>query len=170
MKKRTPILPYLLLNVLVSAGTIILVLFLWQKLGGGSLPGLSSPKLEAEPTQTAQQPTEAAPARQPAADAELSIEAVVGVGNRDLEYILVRNQSETAVDLAGWELSGSGGERYTFPALRLNKNGAVRLYSRTGTDSVIELFWNSAEALWETGEEIVLSAPDGSAQCTYLLP
>jgi len=169
MKKRAPILPYLLLNVLVTTGTIVLVLFLWQKLGG-SLPALNLPKIAAEPTQITKQPTKAAPAQQPAGDAELSIEAVVGVGNRDLEYILVRNQGETTVDLAGWEISGSSGERYTFPALKLNKNGAIRLYTRSGTDSVIELFWNSAEALWKTGEEIVLSEPGGSAQSTYQIP
>jgi len=170
MKKRAPILPYLLLNVLVSAGTILLVLFLWQKLGGGSLPTLSLPKYAAEPTQTAPQPTKAAPALRPAADALLSIEAVVGVGNRDLEYILVRNQSETAVDLVGWEISSSSGKQYSFPSLTLNKNGAVRLYTRSGTDSVIELFWNSPDALWKTGDEITLSEPSGSAQSTYLIP
>jgi len=170
MKKRAPILPYLLLNVLVSALTVVLVLFLWQKLGGGNLPTFGPPNPEGEPAQSAGQPATAAPTLQPAADAELTIEAVVGVGNRDLEYILVRNQSETAVDLAGWHISGPGGMDYTFPALKLNQNGAIRLYTRSGTDSVIELFWNSAQALWKSGQEIVLSAPDGSAQSTYLIP
>ncbi len=82
---------------------------------GGSLPALNLPKIAAEPTQITKQPTKTAPAQQPAGDAELSIEAVVGVGNRDLEYILVRNQGETTVDLAGWEISVLAGSATLSP-------------------------------------------------------
>ena len=54
MKKRAPILPYLLLNILVSAGTIVLVLFLWQKVFGGSLPVFSGLNRTRQPAQAAQ--------------------------------------------------------------------------------------------------------------------
>ncbi len=170
MKKRAPILPYLILNILVSAGTVLLVLFLWQRFSGMSLPipNIPLPDVKAEPT--LQRSTSPATAIPPASSADVCIEMVAGVGNRDLEYILVRNQSESAVDLAAWQISASGGRSYTFPPLKLNKNGAVRLYTRSGTDTVIELFWNSAEALWKSGDEITLLEPGGSARSTYLIP
>lgn len=170
MKKRAPILPYLLLNVLVSAGTVVLVLFLWQRFSGTGLPLLAFPSAEAETKPTLQLSTKPALTAPPASNSVVSIEAVVGVGNRDLEYILVRNQSESAVDLAAWQISASGARTYTFPALKLNQNGAVRLYTRSGTDTVIELFWNSPEALWKSGDELSLIEPGGSARSTYLIP
>ena len=170
MKKRAPILPYLLLNILVSAGTVVLVLFLWQKVFGGSLPVFSGLNRTRQPAQAAQQSQPPADTLSTPKNAELSIEAVVGVGKWDLEYILIRNQSDTAVELKDWQISGAGGKRYTFPALKLNKNGAVRLYTRSGTDSVIELFWNAPGALWKSGDEVVLFKPDGSAHSTYLIP
>ena len=92
------------------------------------------------------------------------------MGDLSLEYILIRNNGEEAVNLAGWQLVGQEGEVYTFPNLRLNRDGAVRLYSKSGTDSVIELYWGAEKALWSSGDELSLKDPAGIIYSTYQVP
>lgn len=87
-----------------------------------------------------------------------------------MEYVLIRNQGSEPINLEGWTLQGSRKQLYHFPNLSLNSQGAVRLYSRIGTNSVIELFWGLDSALWESGETIQLKDSQGGLQATYDLP
>ena len=53
---------------------------------------------------------------------------------------------------------------YTFPSqpeLTLYKDGAVQVYTRAGTDTVTEVYWNRAEAAWRSGELIRLVDAQG---------
>jgi len=52
----------------------------------------------------------------------------------------------------------------------LNHDGAVRLYSKSGTDSVIELYWGAQKALWSSGDELLLLDPAGVTYSTYQIP
>ncbi|MDD2522815.1 MAG: lamin tail domain-containing protein [Anaerolineaceae bacterium] len=163
--------PFLLLNIVVSAATMLLVLWLWQR---------GTPILTAKPTLTpaitlASAPSQAnqevsAETDAPLSDGLLSIEGVFGAGDLNVEYILIRNQSDSSVNLNGWSLSSSSGETYSLPQLTLNKNGAVRLYSKHGTNSVIELYWNSDQALWTSGSQIKLLDQSGQQHASWLVP
>jgi hypothetical protein len=148
----------------------LLVLFIWDRSHTSSLPTAQSTALRTSPQ--AASTTAGTPIQTPTLSAELklSLEAVVGVGNLNLEYILIRNNGEEVVNLAGWQLIGSEGEVYTFPNLRLNQDGAVRLYSKSGTDSVIELYWGAEEALWSPGEQVALKDSTGKIYSTYQVP
>ena len=170
MKKHPSILPYILLNILVSALTVSLVLFIWERTHTSTLPTAQPTALRTSPE--ASSATAINPEQPPSLSAELklSLEAVVGVGDLSLEYILIRNNGEEAVNLAGWQLVGQEGEVYTFPNLRLNRDGAVRLYSKSGTDSVIELYWGAEKALWSSGDELSLKDPAGIIYSTYQVP
>ena len=106
MKKHSSLLPYILLNILVSALTVSLVLFIWDRTHTSTLPTAQPTALHTSPE--ANSATAITPDQTPSLSAELklSLEAVVGVGDLSLEYILIRNKGEEAVNLAGWQLVG----------------------------------------------------------------
>jgi len=170
MKKNASLLPYILLNIFVSALTVTLVLFIWERTHSHNQVPEISTAVSVSPAATSL-PT-AVPNQTPSTNAELklSLEAVVGVGDLSLEYILIRNNGEEAVNLAGWQVVGPEGEAYIFPNLRLNRDGVVRLYSKSGIDSVIELYWGAGKSLWSSGEQINLKDPAGTIYSTYQVP
>ncbi|NLW73221.1 MAG: lamin tail domain-containing protein [Chloroflexi bacterium] len=158
--KRT--LPFILLNILVSAVTIYAVLMLWQR--QNPAPQLATPVL---PTQTSPDPK-----NQPTSTSnpEVIIENVFGAGDINTEYILLRNTGSTPVNLVNWRLTGLNAQQFNFPVINLNTNGAVRLYSREGSSSVIELYWGSASALWKSGDTLTLTDSEGSQQASFTIP
>ncbi len=171
MKSWKKNLPFLLLNVLVSAATILAVLWLWQKHNSSPKPlaTLSPAVTQAvsdQPIQTAM-PSENADTE---TQGLLIIEGIFGAGDLNVEYILIRNQSESSVNLNGWSVVSDNGKSSHLPNLILNKNGAVRLYSKHGTNNVIELYWNSDQALWSSGDEIMLIDASGQQHATWQVP
>ena len=127
--------PFLLLNIVVSAATMLLVLWLWQEQG---------PLLATKPTFTPAvtlanafsqaTPEEPAVTTADPSDGLLSMEGVFGAGDLNVEYVLIRNQSDSSVNLNGWTVTSSAGKSFSFPQLTLNASGAVRLYSKHGTN------------------------------------
>jgi len=163
--------PFLILNIVVSGATMFAVLSVWQQrnpsaVSQGTITPIATVELKQE---TAKVP---APTNKPEVEPEgnLSIEGVFGAGDLNVEYILIRNQSEGSVDLTNWSISASDGNRFVFSFLNLNKNGAVRLYSKHGTNTVIELYWNSDQALWESGDQIYLIDGSGQQHASWLVP
>lgn len=163
--------PFLLLNIVVSAAAMLLVLSLWQK--QSPLPGA---KATFTPAVTlANAPSQATPnaisdTTPAASDGILNIEGVFAAGDLNVEYILIRNQSNASVNLSGWSVSSSDGNTYDFPQLTLNTNGAVRLYSKHGTNTVIELYWNSDQSLWTSGSQIYLLDQSGQQHASWQVP
>ena len=103
----------------------------------------------------------------------VSIYAVVGVGNLDVEYVEIRNQSQGAVDPGGWQILDEDGNSFTFPtspSWLLSSEGAVKVLSKSGNDSVIELYWQSNVPIWQSGERVTLLNSEGKIIATYLIP
>lgn len=165
--------PFILLNIVVSAATMLFVLWLWQK--QGSSPQVALPPQPAATTSvnlvgsTAETPP-ANPDDEPVNHGLLSIDGVFGAGDINVEYILIRNQSDQSVNLNTWSVASDKDKIFTLPYLVLNKNGAVRLYSKHGTNSVIELYWNSDTPLWTSGDEVYLIDGTGRQQATWQVP
>lgn len=161
--KRT--LPFLLLNIVVSAVTTFLVLTWWEQGHRAALPATQS-----APTTAAATLNPALSTAQPAgSDYHLVIENVFGVGDLANEVVVIQREGDTDLALTGWKLRDESGKEYTFPNLTL-KNGAIRVYTRSGADSVIELFWGQKEAIWEAGELVTLVDPQGTLQASYRIP
>jgi len=161
-------LPFILLNIIVSAATLLAVLYFWQQ---------RNPLHKAEPTQPiitpiegSQAPSRATPTAQILEDRLLRIEGVFGVGDIQVEYILLRNPSDSAVDLAGWRIISDGGRSYRFPNLTLYPKGAVNIYTGPGTDTVTELHWNSDSALWASGDQLTLFDSQGNEHTQFTVP
>ena len=162
--------PFLILNILVSAATMLLVLWFWQ--GQIDLP--TRPTMTPAVTRAVVSPqpdsTEETIATMPLSAGVLTIEGVFGAGDLNVEYVLIRNQSDVSVNLNGWKIAADQGGEYALPQLTLNQDGAVRLYSKHGSNTVIELFWNSDQALWSSGSQVFLVDPTGQRQASWQVP
>ena len=173
MKKNPKLLSYILLNILISAATTLTVLLIWQAVhplpkptafiaddpNPNSNPEISSTLAENVPTMDFVNE-----------NISLIIRTVVGAGNLDMEYVEILNQSDGAVDLTNWQLVSDQGSRFTFPALILNQGGAVEVHSKSGINTVIELYWQADTPLWQPGATVTLLDAAGETQATYSIP
>jgi hypothetical protein len=97
----------------------------------------------------------AAPAAAAAAETKVVISMVHKPGQRTLEYVLLVNES-AQVDMTGWTIESPRGAVYTFPNFLLFPETFVRVYSMNGADSPTSLFWNQNEAIWKSGDVVLL--------------
>lgn len=173
MRSWKRVIPFLILNIIISAATTLTVLLLWDRtlrpvqplaVSGGSSGGIPS-------TASRQQPTPEGEATLPPLDEPvILIETIVGAGDLQNEAVLLRRVGEGELLLTGWKLTNGRGAEYTFPYLLLNKNGAVRLYSRAGNNTVMELFWGSQQAVFRSGDVVSLYDWQGNLRASYTLP
>ena len=70
---------------------------------------------------------------------DVVIYAIVGPGNIEVEYVEIRNQSPGSIDLTGWQLQDEQDNSFIFPAMILNQDGAIKILSGKGNNSVIEM-------------------------------
>lgn len=165
------IFPYLIINVILSAAVTLIVLAVWDRV---QHPQLSASG-EFQATQAASginpnvTPPQAQPTLPPLDEPVIRIETVIGAGDLAAETVQLQRTGENELQLAGWWLEGNG-LKYTFPALTLNENGSVRLYSRSGQSTVIELYWGLESAAWKAGDTITLYDSQGNQRASYTIP
>lgn len=183
------LLPYILLNILVSALVTWAVLTWWNSsphpaspeasTGLPSLaqaqttapkPGSNNALTQATPTHSTPVPVQPSTTPQPVTAKLIEIAEVVGAGNLGSEVILLRRVGEGELRLFGWKLDDEAGHRYTFPDMVLYKNGAVRLNTRTGANTVNELFWGLKDAVWISGKTATLSDDRGNLRASLIIP
>jgi LysM repeat protein len=99
----------------------------------------------------------------------LAIREVKAPGVLNDETVVMVN-SGGPVDLAGWTLRDETGRLYTFPALTLFEGGAVNVHTRAGQDTVIDLYWSQTEAVWSSGELVLLADPNGNLSARFTIP
>jgi hypothetical protein len=171
MKSIKRAIPFILLNILVSAATTLAVL---NWFGGGlhfnQQPLPTIPPAVLNPTSPASQPT--VPLATLAADASgrvIEITEVVGAGDLNNEAVKLKRVGDGDLQLAGWKLQDSNGHFYLFPDFILNKDGAVQLNTRAGANSAIALFWNEPQAVWTTGMTVTLYDPLGKLEAMFTI-
>ncbi len=172
------VLPYLLLNVIVSAATVLAVLLIWERVRQSDVPPTPMASLPAPIASPTTDPTEAfvpEPTATPALPAGTLIEitAVIGATDPQQEYVQLKHLGEGDLSLAGWQLKDEDGNVFTFPSnpeLILYKDGAVQVYTRIGNDTPAELFWNRSAAVWRPGEQVTLVDTQGTVQATAQVP
>lgn len=98
----------------------------------------------------------------------VEIRGVAGPGELEEEVVRLLNSGGVA-NMAGWTLDDGGDNVYTFPAFTLH-NGAVSVHTKSGSDTVIDLYWGQPEPVWTSGTEITLRDADGAVQSTFLIP
>jgi hypothetical protein len=100
----------------------------------------------------------------------LEIVSIVGAGDLQAERVNVRYSGDGQVFLDGWQLLGEDGVRFVFPQLSLFKDGAVTVYSTTGSNTAVNLYWGRQEAAWQPGSTVRLLDPQGNIQVEYVVP
>ncbi len=168
MKTWKRLIPYLLLNILVSAATTLGVLYWWDSVQRpAARPGGSTPI--AEPASAALQPVETPTL--PSLDvAVIKVQNVFGTGDLGTEAVRLQRVGDGELWLTGWQLKDGDGNLYTFPQLLMNKDAAVEVYTKAGPDSVIELHWGLQQPVWASGEEVRLFDPEGNLRAKYVIP
>ena len=179
MKRRTPrtsLLLYLLLNIIVSAATTLGVLTVWDRTRTDKLPPLPTflATLPSTPEAATPEAAQGTPTVMEAVvGTRIEIGSIVGATDPKLEYVLLKRVGEGDLNLAGWTLANEHDAVFTFPdkpALVLYKGGAVQIYTRSGTDTPTEMFWNRFDAAWQPGEWATLKDAQGNVQARYQVP
>ncbi len=161
---RRRLLLYLLLNVFVSACVTSAILYWYDRnyrevtLPQWSIPTASSSAAAGAPVATVQKGL-------------VQIVSVIGAGTLDAEAVVVKYNGEGELDLTGWHLKDAkGANTYTFPPFKLFKGGAVQVHTQNGTNTAIDLYWGQRQAVWQSGEAVLLTDPSGQAQDSYPVP
>jgi lamin tail-like protein len=160
---RRRLLLYLLLNVLISACVTGAILFWYDRNHSAALsPVQPAP---ASNLQSAPQPT-----LNPQEKIPVEIVSVIGAGTLNAEWVVVSYKGDDQLNLANWELRDENRHVFVFPQLVLHKDGAVQVHTASGTNTVIDLYWNASDPVWESGEEAQLYDPNGNLRAKYQVP
>ena len=174
MNQAKKLLFYIVLNIVVSAVTILGVLYIWEK------TQLKDFLLESESSSPeSSSPADGEDGGEGGQDLLVEIGEVGGIGNLSTEYIrLTRPDSDPGdtVSLQDWRLVDEDNHDYVIleqsglPSLELHGQGAVNIYSKEGASTPIELYLGLSDPMWEPGETVSLIDPDGKVHDTYLIP
>lgn len=190
MKPRSNLIFYLLLNILVSAATTLAVLYAWDRLRGGDAlpPAVVQATIEAVRSELTPSPA-VTPTSQPASGQPntvaqtatlpppdqpvIVIERVLGAGDLQREVVYLQRTGEGNISMVGWRLEDEDGNAYVFPeqpALTLYQDGRVQVYTKSGDDTAIEVYWDRDQAAFRSGETIRLLDMDGNERAEYTIP
>jgi hypothetical protein len=174
MNQAKKLLFYILINIVVSAVTILVVLFLWENTRlKTALFGLPTIQEETAIGETSPDVVEVQ------SNLLIEIGEVGGVGNLATEYIrLVRPAAEgdETISLKDWRIKDEDNHNYAIleksglAGLDLHSSGAVNIYSKEGESNPIELYLGLKDPIWEPGETVTLIDPQGEVHHTYLIP
>ncbi len=101
---------------------------------------------------------------------QLSIATVIGVGVLASEHVVLQRTGDGELSLAGWRLEDGKGNTYTFPQLTLYKGGSINLYTRSGEDTVLDLFWGKTSPVWKSGKTVYLYDAQNQTRASYTIP
>lgn len=101
---------------------------------------------------------------------QVVIAQVVGAGDIATEGVEILNTGN-AINISGWTLVDSDGNEFVFPdGRRLFNNAFVTVFTRSGENTPITLYWEQDTAMYESGETLILYDADGEAQATFTVP
>lgn len=115
-------------------------------------------------------PAPTATATHTSLEAQVVIDSVIGAGVLENEHIVLQRTGDGELSLAGWRIEDGAGNEYIFPELTLYKDGAINLNTRTGQNTVVDLFWDLSSPIWTSGKTISLYDPQKSLRATYTVP
>jgi len=101
---------------------------------------------------------------------QVVIDTVIGVGVLENERVVLLRTGDGELSLAGWRLEDGMGKVYTFPQLTLYKGGAINLNTRTGEDTVVDLFWGLTSPIWKSGKTVFLYDSLNGLRASYTIP
>lgn len=165
------VLPYLIINILVSAATTLGVLTWWEHNRSAEALATMPQRTPAAATPEPElQTPRSIPTPLPLDQVVIEINNVFGVGDLQTEAVRLQRLGEGELWLTGWQLLDSDGNRYIFPELLLNQAGAIEVNTRSGNDTVIGLHWGRTQAIFRSGEEVRLLDAQGNLRASFQIP
>jgi hypothetical protein len=160
-------LPFILLNILISAASMLIVLAIWE--AAHRIPVYTTPGNGGTPIAGFSNCTSSLP---PAGSTILSVINVIGAGDLLKEEVDLEYTGTGVFCMSGWQLSDQTGERFTFPKYFQFYSGGVviKIYSRAGTDTPLELFWGLHSSIWHSGSTVRLLDSQGKEQVSFKIP
>jgi LysM repeat protein len=101
---------------------------------------------------------------------QVLINSVIGIGVLENERVVLHRTGDGELSLAGWRLTDGKGNEYFFPQLTLYKDGAINLNTRTGQNTVVDLFWGFTSPIWKSGKIISIYDSQNNLRATYTIP
>jgi hypothetical protein len=156
------VLPYLLLNVLVSAFTTLLVLWLWSRSQSSSaaVPTFQ-PLVNATLVVTV-------PPLPPLDQPVIEIENVFGAGDLNNEVVRLKRIGKGDLWLNGWKMMDENRNMYTFGNLNFI-SGTLEVYTRAGINTATAVYWNQEQPVWSIGETVILLDSAGNLRAQYVI-
>jgi micrococcal nuclease len=74
------------------------------------------------------------------------------------------------LSLAGWRLEDENGNVFVFPQLDLFQGGAVIVWSKSGANTAVDLYWGLTSPVWQSGEQVTVRDAAGNVHATYTIP
>jgi hypothetical protein len=88
--------------------------------------------------------------------------------NLNDEYVEFRNRCEHPVDITGWMVSDSSGNRYMFKGFVAGNKTIFRLHSGAGLDNSTDLYWSSKIPVWNNnGDTLTAANSKGQLMLNY---
>jgi len=100
---------------------------------------------------------------------QVAIRGAYERGDLQTEFVYLENLGGVATML-GWTLDDGEGNVFPFPSFTLYNGGGVNVYTRAGTNSVINLYWGFDQPLWMPGKLITLRDAQGASHSQFLVP
>jgi hypothetical protein len=163
---RRRLFPYLLLNVLVSACVTSAILFWYHQ----NYRSVSQPPVQPAASLSDQNVSVLQATLDPEVDIPVRIVSVIGAGTLSAEWVVVKYTGADQINLANWELRDEDKNVFVFPQLILHPGGAVQIHTASGTNTVIDLYWDKSDPVWQSAEEAQLLDPTGNVRATYKVP
>jgi LysM repeat protein len=107
----------------------------------------------------------------PLPEPDIEIVNVLGVGDLSSERIVIRQNGDGELLLAGWRLEDGHGNIYEFPTIQLVKDGyEINIFTKAGTDTADNLFWGLDSPVWKTGDTATLMDEQGRIRASFQVP
>ncbi len=161
MKFQKSWLPFIVVNIAVSAVTMLIVLAIWSTLRTSTInPGSQVVASEAPVTKATLPPI---------GKVVLEVENVFGYGDLQTEVVRIQHAGSDPLFMQDWTLHDGDGNIFTFPAITLY-SGVVEVYTRSGSNTVISLYWGMKQPVWSQGEVATIYDPEGNLRSRFQIP
>lgn len=161
------LLPYLVLNFLVSALAVVVVLLIWD---GSHQPTSSFQQNRISPKATSSSGLTDTSMLPPLDQVTIEIQGVIGAGDLETERVTLFNISNLEVNLDGWKIQDEDGHELPLPSITIFPSGGIVLHSKAGVDSAVEAYANLDEPVFSSGEKIRLVDSQGHLRSSFIVP
>jgi hypothetical protein len=160
--------PFILLNIFISLATTLVVLLIWDR-----AHKVKDVQVTPGPQTTQSISLIECTGTVPKANENvIAITNIIGSGDLYKEEVDLHYSGQKEFCLNGWNLVNQRGDEYSFPSFfQLYTQGLdLKIFSRSGANSPLELYWGLAKAVWKSGDTARLIDPEGTERSIYKIP